>query len=106
MIPRSMVTGKLEAFCGRQIQISVARSRNPERPYFESRPKDPRFAFDLDGAWRVVARSLSATSSLSRMVSPGPSRNADCNLAPNLAERVAVFATRSQYEIDWSYKAC
>jgi hypothetical protein len=30
----------------------------------------------------VVARSLSAASSLSRMVSPGPSRNADCNLAP------------------------
>ena len=39
-----------------------------------------------DGAWRVVARSLSATSSLSRMVSPGPSRNADCNLAPKFAD--------------------
>jgi len=49
------------------------------------------FTGKLDGAWRVVARSLSATSSLSRMVSPGPSRNADCNLAPNLAERVAIW---------------
>src|ERR1035437_4845859 len=41
-----------------------------------------------DGAWRVVARSLSATSSLSRMVSPGPSRNAVCNLAPKTCLKI------------------
>ena len=50
-----------------------------------------------DGAWRVVARSLSAASSLSRMVSPGPSRNADCNLAPKKFARVELNCN----EIDW-----
>src|ERR1017187_9458956 len=47
-----------------------------------------------DGAWRVVARSLSAASSLSRMVSPGPSRNANCNLAPKYFARVELIATK------------
>jgi hypothetical protein len=47
-----------------------------------------------DGAWRVVARSLFAASSLSRMVSPGPNRNANCNLAPKNFARLELIATK------------
>jgi hypothetical protein len=36
----------------------------------------------LEGAWRVVARSLPRRLLVLRMVSLGTSRNADCNLAP------------------------
>ena len=36
----------------------------------------------MDGAWRVGLPAACRDVCLSRMVSPGPCRNADCNLAP------------------------
>ena len=46
--------------------------------------------------WRLAGGcpQPAATSSLSRMDSPGPSRNADCNLAPKIFARIELNTTK------------
>ena len=53
-----MVTGKLRRFESLMHFAPEAFSQNPERVSAEK----SRLAFDLEGAWRVVARSITVAS--------------------------------------------
>jgi hypothetical protein len=55
----------------------------------------------LEGAWRVVARSLPQHLLPPNCFSRSLGRNADCNLAPKLAERASFRKHVPENEIDW-----